>query len=325
MKVSAIRSCMVGVSDLERSLQLFQGVMQLRLERRGVLSADELRLYGLPATTRAQYAELSCAGHPVGRLRLVQYSPTPTGYVRIDHAANGRDDADSPTDIGPKAIDFYVADPILPRVAEIERAGYKFRSRPVRHQVGRTESEECLFSGPDGVPILLMVGHRHSDAELRPGCLTGPYSEIATISIVSGDLEASRTFYEDVLGLVLIVDAETGQSHRDSVNDLTGVPPDTRVHFKVYAEHGEASGKVLIVHFYERTGRRLVDRMRPGRLGFSLMSHACDDLDTLAQRLGAGGFAVVAPPTLVRTDHDERRVLLARGPDEELLEFIQAI
>lgn len=168
-----------------------------------------------------------------------------------------------------------------------------------------------------------MVGHRHSDAELRPGCLTGPYSEIATISIVSGDLEASRAFYEGVLGMALIVDAETGQSHRDSVNDLTGVPPDTRVHFKVYAEHGEASGKVLIVHFYERTGRRLVDRMRPGRLGFSLMSHACDDLDTLAQRLGAGGFAVVAPPTLVRTDHDERRVLLARGPDEELLEFIQ--
>jgi len=319
MKVSAIRCCMVGVSDLGRSLELFQDLMQLRLERRGMLSADELQLYGLPAGTGTQYAELSCAGHPTGRLRLVQYSPTPTRYVRSDH-----DGADSPTDIGPKALDFYVADPILPRVAEIERAGYKFRSRPVRHQVGRAESEECLFTGPDGVPILLMVGHRHSDAELRPGCLTGPYSEIATISIVSGDLEASRVFYEDVLGMALIVDAETGQSHRNSVNDLTGVPPDTRVHFKVYAEAGEASGKVLIVHFFERTGRRLLDRMRPGHLGFSLMSHACDDLDTLARRLAAGGFAIVAPPTRIRTDHDERRALLARGPNEELLEFIQA-
>lgn len=323
MKVSAIRNCMVGVSDLEHSLRLFHDLMQLRLERRGALSADELRLYGLPATTVAQYADLSCAGHPTGRLRLVQYTPTPTGYVRIDHAGLGRGEADSPTDIGAKALDFYVADPILPRVAEIERAGYKFRSRPVRHQVGRTESEECLFSGPDGVPLLLMVGHRHSDAELRPGCLAGPYSEIATISIVSGDLEASRAFYEDVLGLVLLVDAETGQSHRSSVNDLTGVPPDTRVHFKVYAERGEASGKVLIVHFFERTGRRLVDRMRPGHLGFSLMSHACDDLDALARRLGAGGFAIVAPPTRIRTDHDERRVLLVKGPNEELLEFTE--
>jgi catechol 2,3-dioxygenase-like lactoylglutathione lyase family enzyme len=122
MKVSAIRSCMVGVSDLERSLQLFQGVMQLRLERRGELSADELRLYDLPATTRAQYADLTCAGHPTGCLRLVQYSPTPTRYVRIDH-----DGADSPTDIGPKALDFYVADPISYR-ATSRRAGSSTRT-----------------------------------------------------------------------------------------------------------------------------------------------------------------------------------------------------
>ncbi|MCC7068660.1 MAG: hypothetical protein IT523_09410, partial [Burkholderiales bacterium] len=115
-----------------------------------------------------------------------------------------------------------------------------------------------------------------------------------------------------------------GNAHRDSVNDLTGVPPDTRVHFKVYAERGEASGKVLIVHFFERSGRRQVDRMRPGRLGFSLMTHACDDLDALAQRPDAGRFGIVVPPTRIRTGYDERRVLLATGPNEELLEFVQA-
>src|SRR6185436_14366218 len=118
-------------------------------------------------------AELSCKGYPVGRLRLVEYEPTPKQKVRLDFGAAN---PDSPTDVGAKALDFYVADPILPSVRKIEAAGYTFRSRPVKHQIGQTISEECLFSGPDGVPILIMVGHRHGPTSLRPGSPDGPFS-----------------------------------------------------------------------------------------------------------------------------------------------------
>jgi catechol 2,3-dioxygenase-like lactoylglutathione lyase family enzyme len=318
MKVSAIHVCTVGVSDLDHSLALFRDAMKLRVEREGEFSSDELRAYRLPPTTTARFFELSAAGYPVGRLRLVHYLPQAEGHVRSDH-----DGGDSGTDVGSKAIDFYVANPIAPRVAEIERAGYVFRSPPVRHLVGETESEECLFSGPDGVPVLIMVGHRHRDVELRPGCLSGPYSEIATISVVTASPEASRAFYEDVLGWGSLADAETGAAHQASVNNLTGVPAGTRVRFCLYAAAGEASGKILIVHFFERTGKRLVDRMRPGRLGFSLMTHACDDIDALHARLLAGGYTIFTPPTSVRTGGAERRVLLAKGPNEELFEFME--
>jgi catechol 2,3-dioxygenase-like lactoylglutathione lyase family enzyme len=319
MHVSAIQSCTLGVSDLEHALVLFRDLMRLKPEREGTLGADELAAYHLPPSTRAHYVELSAGGYPVGRLRLIEYSPAATAYVRADHEGG-----DSGTDIGPKAIDFYVADPIAPRVAEIERAGYRFRSRPIRHVISGSDSEECLFSGPDGVPVLIMVGHRHTSWELRPGCLGGPYSEIATISVVTGDLEATRAFYEDTLGLVRLVDDETGAEHRNSVNDLTGVPADTRIHFRVYAERGEPSGKILVVHFFERTGVALTGRMRPGRLGFSLMTHAVTDLDALHAKLVAGGYSVFTPPTRVRTASGERRVLLAEGPNEELFEFFEA-
>lgn len=319
MKVSAIRRCTLGVSDMERSLQLFRDLMRLTVESEGVMTVAELAFYSLPAATVARYVELSCRGYPVGRLRLIQYSPAATGYVRSDHAGG-----DTATDVGPKAIDFYVADPIAPRVAEIEQAGYHFRSRPIRHVVGDTESEECLFSGPDGVPVLIMVGHRHTDEELRPGCVAeSPYSEIATISIVAGSLEASRAFYEHTLGLKLVSDAETDPTHRDSVNDLTGVPTNTRVHFRLYGESGEASGKILIVHFFERTGSRLVNRMRPGQLGFSLLTHACDDLDQLHARVQAAAYEVPMPPTVVATAHGPVRMMLVKGPNEELLEFVE--
>lgn len=316
MKVSAIRLCTVGVRDLNAAAQLFEGVLKLRVEAKGSFSAEELLAYHLPASTRAEYIELSCAGYPVGRLRLVQYTPVTQERVRFDHGGG-----DSATDVGPKAIDFYVADPIAPRIAEIERAGYRFRSLPIRHRVGETESEECLFSGPDEVPILLMVGHRHSDAERRPGCLIGPYSEIATVSVVAENLEASRGFYEKILGLRLLVDAETTAEHRRSVGNLTGIPSGTRIHFRMYAEPGEASGKILLVHFFEGTGRRLVDRMRLGRLGFSLMSLATDDVRALHAALIDGGYVILTPPTVVRCARGQRRVLLAIGPNEDLYEF----
>jgi len=196
----------------------------------------------------------------------------------------------------------------------------------VRHVVGDTESEECLFSGPDGVPLLIMVGHRHSRAELRPGCLdAGPYSEIATISVVAGDLDASRAFYEGILGFRAIVDAETGREHLGRVNRLTGVPDQTRIPFLLYASPGEASGKILLVHFFERTGRRLTGRMRPAHLGFSLLTHETDDLDALHRALLAGGHGVLTPPTPVSGWPGDRRVMLAEGPNEELFEFYQRV
>lgn len=320
MRVSAIESCMVGVTRLERALALFRDVMGLRLEHAGKVSADLLEAWGLPRDTSARCAELSAGGHPFGRLRLVEYSPRPTVKVRHDHGGAG---SDSATDVGPKAIDFYVADPILPRVREIEAAGYEFRSPPIRHQVGDTESEECLFSGPDGVPVLLMVGHRHSARELRPGCLAGPYSEIATVSVVAEDLDASRRFYEDLLGFDVLVDAETGHSHRQGVNALTGVPQDTRIHFRLYAARGEASGKILLVHFFERTGKRLKNRMRPGHLGFSLMTHLVEDLAELHERAADGGYPVLTPPISVELGGKRRRIMLVKGPNEECFEFVE--
>lgn len=322
MEVSAIQMCTVGVGNLDLALGLFRDIMKLRVEREGLVSAEQMSAWHLSRDISARYVELSCGGYPVGRLRLIQYSPQPRTYVRRDDNGSA---GDSGVDVGPKALDFYVADPIGQRVQEIEEAGYVFRSSPVRHTIGNTESEECIFSGPDGVPVLIMVGHRHSKAELRDGCLEGPYSEIATISIVSDSLERSRAFYEEVLGLTPIVDAETDVEYQSAVNALTGVLPNTRIHFCLYAKRGEPSGKVLIVHFHDRKGVRLTDRMRPGNLGFSLMTHTTDSLEELRSRLIRGGYQIVTEPMEIMDGAGARRLMLAKGPNEELFEFVEAV
>jgi hypothetical protein len=63
--------------------------------------------------------------------------------------------------------------------------------------------------------------------------------------------------------------------------------------------------------------------MRPGRLGFSLMTHATPRLDALHASLAAGGYRILTPPTRVRRNYGAERVLLAEGPNEELFEFVE--
>ena len=115
-----MQSITVGVSDLPAALRLFHDVMGLKVESRGPVSASRAALWQLPAGTRGEMVELSCQGYPIGRMRLVALDPMPREVVRLDTQIGG---PDSPLDIGPKAIDFYVRSPAEDSWRELVAAG----------------------------------------------------------------------------------------------------------------------------------------------------------------------------------------------------------
>lgn len=318
--ITAMRSITVGVSNLDRALELFHGVMGLALEWRRPLRREQADAWSLPAGVGGEWAELSCQAYPMGRLRLLALTPTPSETVRLDTQIGG---PDAPLDIGPKAIDFYVRSPAEVAWRQLVAAGCIARSPPVRHVIGPVESEEAVLFGPDGVPLLIMVGHRHPASQMRPGAPHGDYSEVPTISVVAGDLERTRRFYGECLGLTAAQDDETPAAFRDKVNQLVGIPAGSRVRFLLYQDPVEPSGKILLVHFGGASQRRLTGRMHPSRLGVALYTHGCGDLDALAARVArdgvAAGASVVAGPHAAAG----RRILLVRGPNEELFEFEQ--
>jgi len=314
--VGAIQCVTVGVSDLEANLAIYRDAMGMVEEARYPISASLRDAWGLGDQVSGEIVELSCASYPMGRVRLACYQGAPPIKVR-SHTE------DSGTDVGPKAIDFYVRDPITHAISIFEGLGLKARSAPVTHTVGDMVSEELVFKGPDDVSILLMVGHVHPATDLRASWTEGDFSEVATISIVSGDLNASRHFYGQTLGLKQGLDNETGAEDRAGVASLTGTPQGGRINFLMFSQEDEPSGKVLVLHFFDSTGKRLTGRMRPGHLGFSLMTHSVSDIDALHARLVEGGYEVVQPPTQVDLNGEPRRIMLARGPNEEMLEFVQ--
>lgn len=311
-----MQSITVGVSSLPAALRLFHEVMGLAIESRGRVSNAQAAFWGLPADAQAQFVELSCCGYPIGRLRLIACDPPPREAVRLDTQIGG---SDSPLDIGPKAIDFYVRSPAIVAWRELVAAGCIARSPPVRHVIGDVESEEAVLFGPDGVPLLIMVGHRHPLTQMRAGTPHGNYSEVPTVSVIAGDLEATRAFYAGALGLVAVTDAETAAEFREQVNNLVGIPAGSRVRFLLYQDPSEPSGKFLLVHFGGASQRRLTARMHPARLGVGLYTHGCANLDALAQRVLAAGARIERGPV----DMDGSRAMLVRGPNEELFEFVE--
>jgi catechol 2,3-dioxygenase-like lactoylglutathione lyase family enzyme len=180
-------------------------------------------------------------------------------------------------------------------------------------------SEEFVFWGPGGVPLLLMVGHRHTREQMRDVYNGKGFSEVATISVVGADLQETRRFYGQVLGMESLQDEATKPEFLDLANDLTGTPRGTPIHWLLYGGAGESSGKILVVHFLGREGKRLAGRMRPGRLGFSLMSHETRAFEETARRLAEARAIMRGPATV-----DGRRAILATGPNEELFEVIEA-
>ena len=317
MSVYGMTSVTVGVSDMDESLGLFRDVMGLEVESDGQAPRALLDAWGLPRNVTARLVELTCRGYPAGHLRLAQYSPAVTEAVRLDHGPGA---VDSSTDIGPKAIDFYVPAPMSAAVEAITGAGYAFRSEPIRYELGDIESEECLFSGPDGVPALLMIGHRHPPESMRELPAGVRFSEIATTSVVCADPDAARRLYCDALGMEPGTDAWVPEENLDLARRLTGVPSATAMHFLVLAAPGEPSGKLLFVHFAGAPGKRLTGRMRPGKLGVNLFSYAASDLDATLEKACAAGGTLLRGPAQV----GETRVALLLGANEELLELTEA-
>ena len=316
MNVYGMTSVTVGVSDMDESLGLFRDVMGLQVDSDGEAPRELLDAWGLPEQVTARLVELSCRNYPAGHLRLAQYAPAPTGSVRLDH---GADAPDSSTDIGPKAIDFYVPPPMSAAVEAITGAGYTFRSEPIYYEVGDLITEECLFSGPDGVPALLMLGHRHPPESIRELPAGVRFSEIATTSVVCSDVEAARHLYCGALGMEAGTDAWVPEENLDLARRLTGVSAATGIHFLLVAAPGEPSGKLLFVHFAGVPGKRLTGRMRPGKLGVNLFSYTASNLDATIEKACKAGGTLLRGPTQV----GETRVALLLGANEELLELTE--
>ena len=320
--ISGIECVTLGVADLDGALNLYRDVCGFRVESDTRAPVSLLSVWGLAPYANVRLVELSCDGYAFGRLRLAGFSGGQAPITRRDY---GPDATDRTTDVGPKALDLYVAPPLERTIEILAAAGCPLRAGPIRFIVRDADSEEAMLTGPGSVPLLLMVGHRHPIRAQRAVPAAGRTSEIATVSVIVADLAATRRFYVDGLGLRGVdIDDELQGAERQRVCHLFGVAEDTRVSLVLFRDPAQPSGKVLGVHFHDRTTAALANAMRPGNIGINLFSTRCAHLEALRDRLQGNGSEEHLPIAHVALgDGMPARVMLARGPNGELFEFVE--
>jgi catechol 2,3-dioxygenase-like lactoylglutathione lyase family enzyme len=320
--ISGIESVTLGVRDIDAVLALLRDVCGMAVESDTRASVSLLALWGLRPHEDVRLVELSCAGYAFGRIRLAAF---PMPLNRRTRSDAGNDAVDAPTDVGPKALDLYVSPPLAAAAQALTAAGCRPYGGPARFHVRDMDTEEVMLSGPEDVSLLLMVGHRHPPHAQREPPQGARTSEVATVSVVTADLAATRRFYVEGLGLAAdgIDDRISGTAARD-VRRLFGVVDPGDVSLVMLRDPEQPSGKILAVQFHGAAERPLQSPMRPGNLGIALFSTRCPGLETLRDRLTAAGQTEYLPILHVALgDGIPARVMLARGPNGELFEFIE--
>jgi len=286
--VSAIESIMLTLDDLGSGVRFFH---------------EEL---GLPivSDSHASVGLLAAWRHPVHEsVRLIELGPSGTGAASI-RLAHFEDAA--------KAVRLVASD----TPAAVPAA---------------TDGPRLLDARP-AAPTLVL-GHARVAPDALPWIGPARKQERKAVSWVwiraSGELHRARRFYAEALGFTALpsLSDREPQACPPALARPLGIAAGEPLQIEALRPaHGSGAGVVLF-----RSAIRDADvdptctgsRRRLGSEGVSLLSCRCDDLDGLIGRLRPLALEPLAAPSHVGTPQGPARVMAVRGPEEELLEFLE--
>jgi catechol 2,3-dioxygenase-like lactoylglutathione lyase family enzyme len=136
------------------------------------------------------------------------------------------------------------------------------------------------------------------------------------------DLERSRAFYRDVLGL-----EETwfeGELTAGNAHELLGMPAGSRTRACILKAPGPAWGMVGLFEVTEPAPPPVGRRPEGINQGETCLVFYCADLDPVVAALEAGGHVVLCPPVRLRIGTQvKQREMCFRDPDGVLVNLIE--
>ncbi len=286
------------------------------------------RLWSLPRGARARACMLHVRGGAVGRLLLVEFEAAslPPGLERspIQREAHS-------AVIGLANLNFYARD-IGAAAREFAARGHALWSAPTQHSLDQRVGNpiEVLFDGPDHVAINLVeltgcdpatrIGQMRAYVE-QHGYTSQGFTPIVTTSHVVRSLDAARAFYERVLRMGVLIDAELRAPH---VNAFLRLPADAVTHVQ-FMQGNHMFGKIALSeprNYLDRC-EDLRPRARAPNIGYLAQAFEVDDLSAAARQCAALGVesaavrAVLEIPGLGARDQ-----LLVRNPGSGALQWL---
>lgn len=147
--------------------------------------------------------------------------------------------------------------------------------------------------------------------------------QMVRAALMVSDLEKSREFYENVLGLteVYIEGAATG----GNMHALIGMPDSITTRVCILKVPGQPAYGMIGLFEVKNPAPPKIQRPGSGsNIGELCMVFYCDNLDPVYEQAKKRGLAVVSPPVPLRVrGHVKQREMTLRGPDGEKINLIE--
>lgn len=259
----------VGTADLDAALVIWRDRFGLEVAAtRDGPDPALAELWDIAADDIARQVLLRTPGVQTGALHLVEFTrpgtPVREGAQVFDRV--------------PKNLDVYARD--LPaRYEELRAAGLEFRAPWVEMPApGGLTFREVQMPGHDATNIVLLeildTDYVHSPAG---------YAGIGPLIIVVGDAAKETTFYQDVLGLELVMqDLLAGPD----IERMVGLPAGAGIDFRVLGAEADPMGRIEVIEYQRTGGTNLFQRALPPATGTLHAGWQVTSLTALRRRLG---------------------------------------
>jgi len=256
----------LSVADMEQALALWVGRFGMQITvRRQQADPALARQWGLADDEIVDQALLVTPGRLQGGVHLVRFR-APGAAVREGAA---------PTDLVPKSVDIAVHD-IATRHAELEAAGFTFRSKIGRFVTDGIVVHEVHMNGPDSVNIVFL------EQEGKPEHVSAQgYGVSPQVIATTPDNRGEKLFFERVLGL------EETSYHRfagPEVERTIGLPPGGALDVRIFGDSAYDYGRLEIVQYEGVVSNDLYPRAVAPARGMLGVSFQVKDIDAVLER-----------------------------------------
>lgn len=274
--MDAIAHVTVGVADLApvRGLWIDLFGLEVVATRTG---PDEglATLWGISPERVAEQLLLRTPGAETGWLHFVRFND-PDAPVRQGAA---------PTDLGPKNIDVNCHD-MPARYAELQRAGYAFRSAAVEYEIAGLRAREAQMPGHDDINVVLV--EILSDGYEIDFTAQG-FGAVTSFVVIVPDTGAEAEFYREVLGLDEVM------HHRitgPGIEEVVGLPPGAALDMRLMGRDGKLFGRMELIAYEGITGFDRFGLARAPALGALGCGFSVDSVRAVCRRARRAGLDV---------------------------------
>ena len=289
-KSSPVSAVIIGVDNLDASLDFYAGTLGLTVAEKTVWSGTDFEQYWqLPAGASARCAFLQHGADPVGRIQLMEFNSPDRKLIRQPGVKRA---------IGLFNLNLYTSD-IQKDYEKLTAQGFNFWGEPARQNFGPNVGEtfELAFDGPDGVAINLvelittdpntMIGHLYQYVAKYGRTPTG-FTEVVTTAHTVQDMDKALAFYYGPLNMKLFVESVLEAVELNRANNL----PDDAKTRSVLVQGDHEYGKIALTEPMNYEIPDLVPLAVAPNIGYLAQSFLVDDLAAAASACAELGVEV---------------------------------